>query len=319
MTAIIDPGTGAVPKKPALAPTQPRTVPVSRLVVAWTALLGGLTGFWFVRPYLGAVAWAEASLGVLFVTSKFATLLCMPPDKRRRLGWGRYVAYLLWPGMQPRHFLPERKPADARPAPAVAGLLLNVVAAVGLLWIVPALMPADWPVGLRIASGLVGYLFLGMFVLMDAWALVYRACGVGVEKLWYCPVAATSLTDFWGRRWNRIFSGLFREVLFLPLARRVGAGLALSAVFVYSGVLHENFSVAAGAGYGLPFLYFAIQGAGTWLEGRRGFRRLLLRRPWLGRLWTAAVVVGPCLLLCHEGFRGAYAVPKLISLGVPGL
>jgi hypothetical protein len=69
----------------------------------------------------------------------------------------------------------------------------------------------------------------------------------------------------------------------------------------------------------LPFLYFAIQGAGTWLESRCGWRTVFQRRPWLGWLWTAAVVVGPCLLLLHEGFRSAFVVPKLVSRGVPGL
>jgi alginate O-acetyltransferase complex protein AlgI len=127
------------------------------------------------------------------------------------------------------------------------------------------------------------------------------------------------LSDFWGQRWNRIFSGMLREALFLPLTRRVGATAALFAVFIYSGLLHENFSVSAGSGYGLPTLYFFIQGVGTWLEGRRAFRRVFRRRPWLGRLWTAAVVLGPCTLLFHEGARQGYGIEKLISLGVPGL
>jgi alginate O-acetyltransferase complex protein AlgI len=295
-------------------------VPAAPLLLAWIVLLGGLVGFWCCRPFFSPLAWAELTAAVLFVTSKVATLLCMPPDERRRLGWGRFVAYLFWPGMQPGHFLPERKPAEVKPAPTVAGLLVNAVAAVAFLWLIPALMPLDWPVALRLVSGVVGYSLLVLFALLDAWALLYRAGGIGVEKLWHCPIAATSLVDFWGQRWNRIFSGMFREVLFLPLARRVGAGFALFAVFLYSGLLHENFSVVGGTGYGLPMLYFIIQGAGTWLEGRwRSFRRTLQRRLWLGWLWTAVVVLGPCLLLWHEGARTAFIVPKLVSLGVPGV
>jgi alginate O-acetyltransferase complex protein AlgI len=304
-----------------LPPAAPRrTVPAARLAVAWTIMLGGLVGYWCVRPLFASVlAWTEGTAAVLFASSKFATLLCLPPAERSRLGWGRLVAYLFWPGMQPRHFLPERRPADARPAPTVAGMLLNAAAAVLLLWVIPGLMPGDWPLWPRVASGLAGYAFLLLFALFDAWALVYRACGIGVEKLWHNPAASTSLADFWGRRWNRVFSGMLREVLFLPLARRVGAAAALAAVFLYSGLMHENFSVAARSGYGLPLLYFVIQFAGTWLESRGAVRRALQRRPWLGRLWTADVVLGPCLLLVHEGFRREYGVPKLVSLGVPGL
>jgi alginate O-acetyltransferase complex protein AlgI len=277
-----------------------------------------MVGFWCVRLWFTAVAWGNATAGVLWVTSKFATLVCMPPHDRRRLSWGRLAAYLLWPGMQPSHFLPERTPADARPAPTILGTLLNTAAAVAFLWVLPALLPADWPRALRLISGLIGYVFLLLFAAFDAWTLAYRACGVGVEKLWHCPLAATSLTDFWGQRWNRIFSGMFREVLFMPLARRVGPGLALFAVFLYSGLLHENFSVDALSGYGLPTLYFVIQGLATWLESRRAFRRALRRRPLLGRLWTAAVVLGPAALLMHEGYRSQFITPTLAGLGVPG-
>jgi hypothetical protein len=297
-----------------------RTVPTPRLLLAWAVMLGGMGAYWAVRPLFdGAIWWAEGSTFVLFVTSKIATLLCMAPDDRRRLSWGRFVAYLLWPGMQPRHFLPERTPADARPAPTVAGMLLNAAAAAVFLWVVPWLMPPDWPVSLRVASGMIGYFLLVLFAVFDGLALLYRACGIGVEKLWHCPIASTSLMDFWGQRWNRIFSGMLREVLFLPLARRLGPTLALFAVFLYSGLLHESLSVAAMGGFGLPFLYFLIQGAATWLESRRGFRRVLLRRPWLGWLWTAAVVLGPVALLFHEDFRREYSVPRLASFGVPGM
>jgi alginate O-acetyltransferase complex protein AlgI len=297
-----------------------RTVPAARLATAWAVMLGCLVGYWLVRPlFSSTLAWTEGTAFVLFASSKLATLLCMPAAERRRLGWGRFAAYLFWPGMQPRHFLPERRPADARPAPTVAGMLLNAAAAALFLWVVPGLLPRDWPVSLRIASGLVGYAYLLLFALFDAWALVYRACGVGVEKLWHNPAASASLADFWGRRWNRIFSGMLREVLFLPLARRFGATAALFAVFLFSGLLHENFSVAAGSGYGLPLLYFAIQGAGTWLESRSALRSVFQRRPWLGRLWTMVVVLGPCPLLIHDGFLREYVAAKLVSLGVPGL
>lgn len=297
----------------------PHTVPAARLVLAWAVLLGGMVGYWFVRPYFDTVTWSFGAGGVLYATSKFASLVCMPPEERRRLSWGRYVAYLFWPGMQPRHFLPERAPADSETAPTAGGVLLNAMVGALLLWVIPALVPAGWPASVRVAMGLAGAFLLVLLAAFDALALAYRACGVGVEKLWDCPAAATSLADFWGRRWNRIFSGMFREVLFLPLARRAGVGAASFAVFLYSGVLHEYNSVASESGYGLPTLYFLIQFAGAWLEHRRAFRRVLHRRPWLGRLWTAAVVLGPVTLLFHEGFGERVLVPILAMLGVPGV
>jgi alginate O-acetyltransferase complex protein AlgI len=319
MTKACDVRIDTAPKETADAPGLPDTVPTSRLLLAWGVMLGGLVGFWCLRPYCTPVAWGNATAGVLWVTSKFATLVCLPGRERRRLSWARLVAYLFWPGMQPSHFLPESTPAATQPAPTVGGLVLNLVTAGVFLWVLPGLLPADAPQWLRVVSGGIGHVFLILFALFDAWALLYRACGFGVEKLWHCPIAATSLTDFWGQRWNRIFSGMLRGVLFRPLARRLGAGFALFAVFLYSGLLHENLSVMALSGYGLPTLYFLIQGLGTWLESRCGFRRAFRRLPWLGRVWTAAVVLGPVTLLMHAGYREQFLVPTLAAVRVPGL
>jgi alginate O-acetyltransferase complex protein AlgI len=149
--------------------------------------------------------------------------------------------------------------------------------------------------------------------------MIFRALGFGVERFFYCPIASTSVAEFWGVRWNRLVSGFLREVIFQPLARRAGATVALAAVFFYSGLYHETVSVAVGGGYGLPMLYFLIQGAGVWVEGRRGFRRALLRRPWLGRLWTFAVVVGPVALMLNPWVVEALVIPLLRELNVPGM
>jgi alginate O-acetyltransferase complex protein AlgI len=296
-----------------------RTVPLSRLALAWAVLLGGLVGFWCVRPYCPALVWVIGQGVVLYVSSKIATLICLPPDERRRLSWDGLAAYLVWPGMQPRHFLPERKPDDAEVVPTVRGAVLNVLAGPIFIYLIPYLMPDDWPMKLRLASAAVGYLWLLLFGIFDCLALLFRGAGYGVEKLWHNPAASTSLMEFWGQRWNRIFSGMFREVLFLPLARRIGAGAAMLAVFVYSGLLHENFSFAAQGGYGLPLLYFVIQGAGTWLESWRPVRRLFQRRPWLGWAWTAVVVLGPVRLLFHDPFCDTVLLPTLVDFRVPGL
>src|SRR5437868_6371310 len=84
-----------------------------------------------------------------------------------------------------------------------------------------------------------------IFVLFDIGGMACRACGIGVERFWHCPIASASLSEFWGQRWNRIVSGLLREVLCLPLARRTGAVPAMFVVFFYSGLFHETFSIAA--------------------------------------------------------------------------
>ena len=133
--------------------------------------------------------------------------------------------------------------------------------------------------------------------------------GFAVEKLWDCPIAATSLGDFWGRRWNRIVPGFLREVIFFPVARRAGAKVALLAVFLYSGMYHEFFSFMARSGYGGPTLYFLLQCLGVAIENSPRMRRLLRGRVWLARAWTFAVVVLPVGLVLHPGFVDGYLVP----------
>jgi hypothetical protein len=38
--------------------------------------------------------------------------------------------------------------------------------------------------------------------------------GFAVEKLWDFPISATTLGEFWGKRWNRIVSGMARDIIF---------------------------------------------------------------------------------------------------------
>jgi hypothetical protein len=51
------------------------------------------------------------------------------------------------------------------------------------------------------------------------------------------PPLAHGLSEFWGRRWNQWMSQCFHQLIFHPLRRR--PVLALFAVFVASGLLHE--------------------------------------------------------------------------------
>ncbi len=296
-----------------------RPAPLRRFVTAWALMIGGLVGFWCCRPWLGTKAFNYGQIAVVLATWKAASLLCLPPGAWRRLTPLRLLAYCVWPGMQPRQFLAAaRAPAEA-PVPTVRGFLLNVLAGAALLWLAPRLMPAETPRAVRFWVALVGFCFLCLVARMDFWALIFRAMGFAVEKLWDCPVAATSLGDFWGRRWNRIVSGLFREVVFAPVARLAGARVALLAVFLYSGLYHEMVSVLARSGYGGPTLYFLVQYLGVAAESSRPGRRVLRGRPGLGQAWTLAVVTLPVGLLLHRGFVEGYLVPMLAEAGVPGL
>jgi alginate O-acetyltransferase complex protein AlgI len=296
-----------------------QSVSTRRFATAWVVMIGGLVGFWCCRPWLEPRAFTIGQVVVLMVTWKAASLICLPPAAWGRLSALRLLAYCLWYGMQPRQFLRGEKTAPGAPVPTVSGWLLNLLTGALLFWVVPRWLPAETPRAVRFWIALVGGTFLFLLARMDFAALIFRAMGFAVERVWDCPVAATTLGEFWGRRWNRIVSGMAREVVFFPVARRAGARVALFAVFVYSGVYHEIASFIAGSGYGGPFLYFMVQYVGVAVENLRPVRRLLQTHRWLGWVWTFAVVVLPVGLFLRPGFVDGVLVPLLAEAGVPGL
>jgi len=134
-------------------------------------------------------------------------------------------------------------------------------------------------------------------------SLGWRSLGVNALPLMRHPLRASSLTEFWGRRWNTAFHELASRYIFRPWQRAVGATGATLLVFLVSGLIHELvISLPARGGYGLPTTYFVVQGVGAALE-RSGFgKRLGLRRGLRGWLFTAAFTTGPAFWLFHPPF-----------------
>jgi Membrane bound O-acyl transferase family len=302
-----------------LTATTDLPVPLRRFVLAWALMVGGLVGFWCIRPWLGISAFNYGQGAVLMATCKIASLLCLPTQAWTRFTPLRFLAYCVFIGMQPRQFLVGQRTAANAPIPTLAGIIANALTGAVLLWLVPRVLPVGTPWAFRFSIALLGFCFLILFARLDFVALIFRAMGFAVEKFWDCPIAATTLGDFWGRRWNRIASGFLREVVFRPVSRRAGAKVALLAVFLYSGFYHELFSFMVNSGYGGPALYFMLQCFGVAFENTRRMRRLLRGRLWLARAWTFAVVFLPVGLFLHPGLVDGYLVPMLVLVGVPRL
>lgn len=211
----------------------------------------------------------------------------------RWLAWG-----LLWPGMQPRRF--EAGRAAARPR--VLAPLLCVLAGAALLVGARELVIPPWAASIAALTGLSLLLHFGFFGLL---ACAWQVAGVDVRPLFRNPLASRSLGEFWSRRWNIAFSEMLQLSITAPLAAR--PRLAFAAVFAASALLHEvAISLPVRAGWGLPSLYFVLQGLGVALE-----RRLFPRG---SRLWAVVWVIAPLPLCFHPWFVHGVVWP-LVGIG----
>ena len=247
-------------------------------------------------PRWGAM-WLLA--GGLFFVGKAAMLHVSPLH-----GWRKLAFLLGWAGMDPRPFMKGAK-AQGKQALPWMGPLVNILFGAVLLWGVARYVAHPLAAGWIGMTGLIFLLHFGIFGLL---AVLWNAVGVPVVPIMRCPMAATSLAEFWGRRWNLAFRDISYRVFFKPLAYRAGKGAAMWVTFAMSGLVHELVvSVPAGAGYGGPTLYFLLQGAGMMLEKRGGTKARWLR--------THAFTALPACILFHPPFVERVMIPFFRFLG----
>jgi Membrane bound O-acyl transferase family len=228
----------------------------------------------------------------------------------------RALGYLAgWPGMDAATFFAKgRHVAEPK---AREWLFAVAKLALGLLLV--RLAVANWhaaPVAAAWA-GLVGLAFVLHFGLMHLLSLSWRRFGVEARPIMRAPIKATSLAEFWGERWNLAFRDLAHVYVFRPLAPRIGVRGATMATFLVSGLIHDFvISIPAGGGYGLPTLYFVLQGCGVWFERTRVARRLGLGRGAAGWLSCLAITVLPVCLLFHRPFIDRVLLPMLAAIPI---
>jgi len=228
----------------------------------------------------------------------------------------RTLAYLFaWPGMDAKDFLNEQKvvvkPRKTEWLFALAKMGFGMV----VLWAVtPMVLPINWLLGGWV--GMLGVVFILHFGLFHLLSLLWRQIGIHATPVMRNPIGATSLAEFWGGRWNTAFHELAFRFTFRPLRRFAPPALAMLLVFGLSGLIHEVvISLPAGGGYGLPTLYFLIQGAGVIIERSRTGRRIGLGRGVRGWLFTFLITVAPVARLFHPPFVQNVILPMLTAIG----
>ncbi len=229
----------------------------------------------------------------------------------------RQAGYLLaWPGMDVDGFLGRTRAVPDLPTAREWGFaFFKLGCGVTLLWGIPRLFApqsellAGW-------VGMIGIIFVLHFGLFHVLSCAWRSYGVNAAPIMNWPIASQSLTEFWGRRWNLAFRDLTHRFLFQPLLRRVGPVGSMLIGFLVSGLIHDLvISIPARGGWGLPTLYFTLQGVAILIERSRWGRRIGLGSGLVGRLFCCTILALPCPLLFHSAFVLRVIVPFLHVIG----
>ena len=227
----------------------------------------------------------------------------------------RSLAYLFaWPGMDADSFLDANQRVP--PPRFTAWLWATLETALGavLLWIVARSLPVGEPLP-RGWTGMLGLILLLHFGSFQLIALAWQTLGVNAKPIMSAPLRATSLAEFWGKRWNLGFRQLSYELIFRPLHRTLGVEAAGSLVFLVSGLIHDLvISLPARAGYGLPTAYFLLQGTGITIEHSGFGQRLRLGQGARGWLFMAVVITAPVFWLFHPWFVMRVIIPFMQAI-----
>lgn len=279
-------------------------------VVAPLALLGPIQLREMCPPWI----WAWGLVFAFFCAMKWLTWRRTPAPQASP--WLQLGYLLAWPGLDAPTFLTSdaarREPVDQRVGVIALGKLFLGAT---LFWGAARTVPDDWPqvrgwVGLAgLAIGVLG----GLFHLLS-W--LWRAGGVDARPIMNRPLRSSTAAEFWARRWNLAFHDFAARFIHRPLAARFGSVVAIVAVFLFSGLLHDAvLSLSAGAGYGRPTLYFIVQLIGIAAERSRFIGPRTFGRPLAGRLLTAIILVGPVGLLFHRPFIERVWLPFMRATG----
>lgn len=277
--------------------------------IAWLLTLP-IAASWTFVPELSPFATMCAISMSLFFLIKLHVLWHYT-DSGKHVSLFDWLAWFLaWPGLDAATFF-RREVVET---PALQEWLF-AAAKIGfggwmLLRVAPQLQ-AD----AELASGwaaLIGIVFLLHFGTFHLAALFWRSLGRNVKPIMNAPILATSVAEFWSRRWNLAFRDYASPFLFVPLMRKTNSAVAVFAGYTFSGLVHEiAISVPARGGYGLPTLYFAIQGAAMLIERAAEKRGIKVTSGIRGWCWTAVITIPAASVLFHPPFIRAIVLPAV--------
>jgi alginate O-acetyltransferase complex protein AlgI len=260
--------------------------------------------------YLSSWARLFGATVVLLLTIKVGSWVLLGGAKNLSLSLRETVLYwLLWPGVRPDLFVKPEEYSEPDSALFVVGyayLLAGGLLALASLFAVPyiGVTGSTW----LLVAGFLAAVHQGLGRILP---FGLRWLGYPVEPLFNAPMQSQGVADFWSDRWNRPFIGMNRLFVTGPLVSRFGIKVAAALAFLVSGLVHEfAISYPAGSGWGLPILYFVVQGVLYTVE-QEFFPAPEDSDSMLRQAWTALAVVGPVPLLFHGPFRMTFIAPLI--------
>jgi hypothetical protein len=279
------------------------------LFAGWAMLVISIAAVYFIfhndhpiLKMLAIIATTFSGMKVIAVTEGYK-------NRPLTLSFKQWLTYAIgWAGMRAQPFETLGQPALPNAWPMVRFGISRIVAGALLILL------AHWLVALQLDSSLTHYLVTPIllvalslilhFGLLSISAGMWRFSGVNTYYLFRQPANALSLTELWSKRWNIAFSEMTSVAIFRPLKNKTGAAVALMVSFIFSGLLHElALSLPVNSGYGLPTLYFVIQGLLVLIEKLLQSRSVLfLQNKAVARIWVFFWLIVPMPLLFHEQF-----------------
>ena len=132
------------------------------------------------------------------------------------------------------------------------------------------------------------------------------------------PWAATSLSDFWGRRWHQVFRHIFVQFGYKPARAVFGPLGGVLGAFLLSGIMHDIciWPMARGTDFGKIGGFFVLSGVGVVVE--QAYERVTSRKVqgFAGWLWAMSFLLATGNLLVDawltRGLIGSVVFPEPI-------
>ncbi|XP_071703848.1 long-chain-alcohol O-fatty-acyltransferase-like [Rutidosis leptorrhynchoides] len=277
-----------------------------------------LTGLTFIY-----IAWLANFKLVLFAFNQG------PLASTPRLPFKVFVAVALFPIIPKQKFTSNNKKSVSAPAPTSVPVPSHKPVLLALKAIILAIIVTSYPYKDKYFNSdaikvlYYCHLYLGLELFYATTVLIVKMIFLGfnfeIEPQFNEPYLATSLQDYWGRRWNLMATNVLRPTVYNPL-RNIFTPIfgtfwskipAIFVTFVVSGLMHE-----------LMYFYFTRE-LPTWevtwffvLHGVCTFVEVIVKKFINRRLWLPWVVSGPITLAFVVVTSDRLLFPQLIRNGI---